>query len=104
MPFSHPTKLSPFGHRIRLPHVNEQYKHRRQLGYYRLWMAIVGLVVIIWSIITIELTISWSNITNVNGVLSVGQLIPTVVGLFGLLRTIHSIIVKRADEVFMITT
>jgi hypothetical protein len=62
-------------------------------------MVIICFIVIIWSILTIELTLVWTNVTGVNGLLTVGQLIPATIGLSGLLRTIHLITIKRADEV-----
>lgn len=62
-------------------------------------MVIMCLVIVIWCVLTIELTLVWTNVTGVNEILSVGQLIPAIIGISGLLRTIHFIIIKRAHEV-----
>lgn len=64
-----------------------------------------GYAVVVWSSISIELTISWNQISGVYILGSTGQLIPFVVGVLGLVRNLHLIAVKvsetaanRADE------
>ncbi len=58
-----------------------------------------GLCVIIWFILTIELTLAWNNVELVYGITSVGQLIPFIIGLIGLLRVIHAIMINSAAQV-----
>jgi hypothetical protein len=45
-------------------------------------------VVIIYSILAIEITLGWNNVTGVNEVSSTGQFIPLFIGLVGLGRSI----------------
>jgi hypothetical protein len=49
--------------------------------------------------LAVELTIAWNNVTGVYVLGSTGQLIPFVVGVLGLLRNIHLIIVRRSEQV-----
>jgi len=53
------------------------------------------LAIILYSILAIELTLDWSNISGVYNVESVGQLIPFIIGAVGLFRTIHSIFIDK---------
>lgn len=62
---------------------------------FRLSMMVYGLVIITWAMLTIELTLHWTNISGVNSVDSVGQLIPLVVGAAGLFQTVHYIMLHK---------
>jgi len=54
---------------------------------------------VIWTTLAVELTLGWNNVTEVYILGSTGQLIPFVVGVLGLLRNIHLIIVRRLEQV-----
>jgi hypothetical protein len=54
---------------------------------------------IIWTTVAVELTLAWNDVTGVYVLGSTGQLIPFVVGVLGLLRNIHLIIVRRSEQV-----
>jgi hypothetical protein len=54
---------------------------------------------VIWAALAVELTIAWNNVTGVYILGSTGQLIPFVVGVLGLLRNIHLIIVRKSEQV-----
>jgi hypothetical protein len=54
---------------------------------------------VIWTTLAVELTLAWNNVTGVYILGSTGQLIPFVVGVLGLLRNIHLIIVRRSEQV-----
>jgi hypothetical protein len=54
---------------------------------------------VIWTMLAVELTLGWNNVTGVYILGSTGQLIPFVVGVLGLLRNIHLIIVRRSEQV-----
>jgi hypothetical protein len=54
---------------------------------------------VIWTTLAVELTLAWNNVTDVYILASTGQLIPFVVGILGLLRNVHLIIVRRSERV-----
>jgi hypothetical protein len=49
--------------------------------------------------VAIELTLIWNNIPGVYDLGSTGQLIPFVIGAFGLLNALHTIILQRMEHV-----
>ncbi len=57
----------------------------------------INFMCVIWSILSIELTIKWNNITEVHTIKSVGQLIPLVVGIVGFLKWLRDISVQRSQ-------
>lgn len=50
-----------------------------------------SLFFIIWSIAAIEFTLVWNKLQNIYNISSTGQLIPFIVGLAGLLKTLYSL-------------
>jgi hypothetical protein len=58
-------------------------------------LPIMNLLYLIWSILAIELTIRWNNITSVHTIQSVGQLIPFIIGIVGFLKLVRDISVER---------
>jgi hypothetical protein len=50
-----------------------------------------SLLFIIWSIMAIEFTLVWNNAEGIYIITSTGQLIPFIVGLAGLLKTLFSL-------------
>jgi len=54
---------------------------------------------VVWTTLAVELTLAWNNVTGVYILGSTGQLIPFVVGVLGLLRNFHLIIVRRSEQV-----
>lgn len=49
----------------------------------------IGLFTFVWSILAIELTIHWNNITNMYTLDSTVQYVPLAVGLGGFVRLIY---------------
>jgi hypothetical protein len=80
-------------------HANYRHKYSSRKGLARTIMTLCGLIAIAWSIVTVESSLLWSNITGVNGILSAGQIIPAIVGITSLLKTLNSIILKSARNV-----
>lgn len=56
-----------------------------------------NLICIIWTIISVELTLYWNQITDVYTLRSTGQLIPFIIGVFGFLSLLHSVSVERSN-------
>ena len=48
-----------------------------------------SLFTLVWSILAIELTIHWNNITNMYTIDNIGQYVPLAVGLGGFVRLIY---------------
>lgn len=46
-------------------------------------MVTVGLMVIAWFVLTIELTLTWTRVVGVYRLRSVGQLVTFIIGSFG---------------------
>ena len=76
-------------------------KRQAQMTRFRFlgsWFGLpLGYGVIIWSSISIELTIAWNEISGVYILGSTGQLIPFVVGVLGLVRNLHLIAMKMSE-------
>lgn len=51
---------------------------------------------VVFTIISVELTLIWNNITDIYTVKSTGQLIPFIIGLVGFVRIIHELSVRRS--------
>ena len=47
-----------------------------------------------WFILAVELTLMWNLVGGVNDLGSVGQLIPFIIGLLGLVRSVHLVIME----------
>ena len=56
-----------------------------------------NLAFIIWSIISIELTLKWNRIDGVYELASVGQLIPFIIGIVGFVKLLRDISVERCE-------
>jgi hypothetical protein len=52
---------------------------------------VASLFFIAWSVVAIELTLIWNHAQGVYNISSTGQLIPFIVGLAGLLKTLFSL-------------
>jgi hypothetical protein len=59
--------------------------------------------VLIWTIVSIELTLVWNKIDDVHSIASTGQLIPFVTGITGILRVIWVYIGQRIEKSKVIT-
>lgn len=75
---------------------------QRVVYFFRVIIITIVFIVIIWCALTIELTLLWSSVSGVYGIASVGQLIPFIIGLVGLVRTVHLIIIDQAINVSLI--
>ena len=49
--------------------------------------AIIGLVMSVWSVLSVELSLRWNRVSGVSDIASTGQVIPLVIG-FGLISTV----------------
>jgi hypothetical protein len=58
----------------------------------------INLICTIWSILAVEFTIRWNNITEVHTIQSVGQLIPFVIGVVGMLKLLRDISVLVTER------
>ena len=52
----------------------------------------IGLFTLVWSILAIELTIHWNNISGMYALDSTGQYVPLAVGLGGFLRLLYRLL------------
>jgi threonine/homoserine efflux transporter RhtA len=57
-----------------------------------------NVAVLIWTIISIELTLIWNNIDDVHSISSTGQLIPFVTGVAGILKVFYVWMGQRIGE------
>lgn len=60
---------------------------------------IFSIVAIAWFVLAVELTLSWNSVSGVYDLSSTGQLIPFIIGLLGLIRAIHSVIMELLKAV-----
>lgn len=58
---------------------------------------VLNIICFIWSILSVELTLKWNNISNVHDIKSTGQLIPFVIGIVSLLSLLQGISVRNSD-------
>jgi len=61
------------------------------------FIPLFNLAFIIWSIISIELTLKWNRIDGVYELASVGQLIPFIIGIVGFVKLLRDISVERCE-------
>ena len=53
-----------------------------------------NLIIIMWSILSIEMTLKYNAVSNINAVSSTGQLIPLIIGIVNLLKVINAAFVS----------
>ena len=58
---------------------------------------------VIWSIITVELTLIYNSISGVYTIRSTGQLIPFITGVAGLGKTMHELFIDSIKRVRYLT-
>ena len=56
------------------------------------------LAIVIWTIITVELTLSYNSVNGVYSIQSTAQLIPFIIGIFSIGKTVNSIMVRSIKE------
>ena len=56
---------------------------------------------IIWTILSIELTLVFNSVTSVYSIDSTGQLIPFIIGVVGMGKTMNSITVKLIKKLWV---
>lgn len=61
-------------------------------------LPLMNLGCIMWSILAIELMISWNRITDVHTIQSVGQLIPFIIGVVGFVKLLRDIQVEVIQQ------
>ena len=57
-----------------------------------MFTASVEAIVLIWSVLSVELTLAWNSVTNIYSIAATGQLIPFIAGMLGFLRNLHLVI------------
>lgn len=60
------------------------------------------LVIVIWTIVTVELTLNYNLVTGVYNIGSTGQLIPLIIGIVGICKMISSIFVGLIKKFCML--
>ena len=53
----------------------------------------------IWFVLAAELTLAWNSVNNVYDLNSTGQLIPFIIGLLGLIRALHFVVMEILEAV-----
>lgn len=61
-------------------------------------MHIMAFSCIVWTIISVELTLAWNNINGVYHIRSTGQLIPFTIGLARLLGLFYDLLLSLNDR------
>lgn len=59
----------------------------------------VAVGIVIWSIITVELTLLYNSISGIYTIRSTGQLIPFIIGVAGLGKTMHELLIDSIKRV-----
>lgn len=59
---------------------------------------LISLAIFVWTILTVELTLFFNSVSGVYNIQSTGQLIPFIIGIFGLSKTVNSIMVESIKE------
>ena len=59
----------------------------------------VAIGMVIWSIITVELTLMYNSISSVYTIRSTGQLIPFITGVAGFGKTMHELFIASIKKV-----
>jgi hypothetical protein len=78
---------------------NEVIVLRILTWFFRKLVIMSSLGVIVWSILSVELTLKWNGIKGVDEINSAGQIIPFIIGVFGLCRTAHLIYFSHVSKV-----
>jgi hypothetical protein len=82
------------------PHNSNEVIALRILTWlFRKLVIMSSLGVIVWSILSVELTLKWNGIKGVDEINSAGQIIPFIIGVFGLCRTAHLIYFSHVSKV-----
>ena len=71
---------------------------------FRLTLFSILLAVIVWLVITIELTLSFNQASGVYDIDSTGQLIPFVIGIVSMGKTLNALWVDLIKKVYWIRT
>lgn len=56
----------------------------------------INALCVVWTIVSVELTLIWNNVEGVYSVQSTGQLIPFIIGLTGFVGLLHGLSVQRS--------
>lgn len=56
---------------------------------------VIPLFALTYSILAVELTLKWNDITDVNTIKSTGQLIPFVIGVAGLAKVLYDVYTEK---------
>ncbi|KAI0016404.1 hypothetical protein F4780DRAFT_783282 [Xylariomycetidae sp. FL0641] len=72
----------------RLSHFSRNSRHLQRAVY------AFNAICIVWTIISVELTLSWNQIEGIYDVQSTGQLIPLIIGVVGILGLLQSLSVQ----------
>lgn len=57
---------------------------------------VINIIAIVWSILAVELTLRWNNISDIYTINSTGQLIPLITGLVGVVTFLHEVSVEES--------
>ena len=60
---------------------------------------LITLAIVVWTIITVESTLVYNSISGVYSIGTTGQLIPFIIGIVGMGKTINSIIISAIKKV-----
>lgn len=72
---------------------------RLNMNSYTVYSAIVGFMILFWTIIAIELTLYWNSVTGIYSLDSSGQLIALIVGLGTFLSLFWELFQKQASRI-----
>ena len=67
--------------------------------HFKVFFIVTTVCTVIWTIIAVELTLSFNSISDVYTIESTGQLIPFVIGIVGLGKTLNSITIDAIKKV-----
>ena len=65
----------------------------------KVFFLLITLAIVIWTIITVELTLVYNSISGVYTIESTGQLIPFIIGIVGVGKTVDSIMINVIKKV-----
>ena len=69
----------------------------------RIALLLILLAIVVWTIITIELTLKFNNVNGVYEIGSTGQLIPFIIGIVSMGKTLNAIWVILIKKVSYVT-
>ena len=72
------------------------YNHRAKI--LRNLFLLISLAIFVWTILAVELTLFFNSVSGVYSIKSTGQLIPFIIGVFGVSKTVNSIMVRSIKE------